>query len=110
MDKDQPHFLIIAGEASGDIHGANLVQALLKIYPQACFTGMGGVHMRDVGVKTLFGIERMGAVGLVEILSEFRHYFAVYRVLRREIASKKYNAVILIDYPTLNLRLARHSR
>ena len=40
MNKDETHFLIIAGEASGDIHGANLVQALLDIYPKARFTGM----------------------------------------------------------------------
>ena len=110
MNKDEMHFLIIAGEASGDIHGANLVQALLDIYPKARFTGMGGAHMCDAGVNTLFGIERMGTVGLVEIFSEFGHYFGVYRALRREIASHKYTAVILIDYPTLNLRLARHSR
>ena len=110
MNKDEPHFLIIAGEASGDIHGASLVQALLEKYPKARFTGMGGVRMRDAGVQTLFGIERMGTVGLVEILSEFGHYFGVYRALRREIGSNKYTAVILIDYPTLNLRLAKYSR
>tara|TARA_B100001123_G_scaffold213391_1_gene240938 strand:+ start:1109 stop:2281 length:1173 start_codon:yes stop_codon:yes gene_type:complete len=110
MNKDETHFLIIAGEASGDIHGANLVQALLDIYPKARFTGMGGLRMRDAGVNTLFGIERMGTVGLVEIFSELGHYFGIYRALKREIASNKYTAVILIDYPTLNLRLARHSR
>ena len=110
MNKDETHFLIIAGEASGDIHGANLAQALLEIYPKARFTGMGGARMRGAGVNTLFDIERMGTVGLVEIISEFCHYFNVYRALRKEIASNKYTAVILIDYPTLNLRLARHSR
>jgi len=110
MNKEEPHFLIIAGEASGDLHGAKLVQALLDAYPKARFTGMGGGHMRDAGVNTLFGIERMGAVGLVEIFSDFGHYFGAYRALMKEIASLKYTAVILIDYPTLNLRLAKHSR
>ncbi len=110
MNKEEPHFLIIAGEASGDLHGAKLVQALLDAYPKARFTGMGGGRMRDAGVNTLFGIERMGAVGLVEIFSNLGHYFGVYRALMKEIASLKYTAVILIDYPTLNLRLAKHSR
>ena len=110
MNKEEPHFLIIAGEASGDLHGAKLVQALLDAYPKARFTGMGGGRMRDAGVNTLFGIERMGAVGFVEIFSDFGHYFGVYRALVKEIASLKYTAVILIDYPTLNLRLAKHSR
>jgi len=110
MNKKEPHFLIIAGEASGDLHGAKLVQALLDAYPKARFTGMGGGRMRDAGVNTLFGIERMGAVGLVEIFSDLGHYFSVYRALMKEIASLKYTAVILIDSPTLNLRLAKHSR
>ena len=110
MNKEEPHFLIIAGEASGDLHGAKLVQALLDVYPKARFTGMGGERMRDSGVNTLFGIERMGAVGFVEIFSDFGHYFGVYRALVKEIASLKYTAVILIDSPTLNLRLAKHSR
>jgi lipid-A-disaccharide synthase len=105
-----PHFLIVAGEASGDLHGEKLVQSLLDIYPKARFTGMGGARMRAVGVDILFGIERMGAVGLVEIFSDFGHYFCVYRTLMKEIASRKYTAVILIDYPTLNLRLAQQSR
>ena len=110
MTKEEPYFLIIAGEASGDLHGAKLVQALLDAYPKARFTGMGGGRMRDAGVNTLFGIERMGAVGLVEIFSDLGHYFGVYRALVKEIASLKYTAVILIDSPTLNLRLAKHSR
>ena len=110
MEKEEPHFLIVAGEASGDLHGAKLVQALIDIYPKARFTGMGGVRMREVGVNTLFDIERMGTVGFVEILGDFGHYFCVYRALKKEIASQKYTAVILIDYPTLNLRLAKHGR
>ena len=110
MNKEETHFLIVAGEASGDLHGAKLVQALLDVYPKARFTGMGGERMRGAGVQTLFGIERMGAVGFVEIFSDFGHYFGVYRGLVKEIASLKYTAVILIDSPTLNLRLAKHSR
>jgi lipid-A-disaccharide synthase len=110
MKKEEPHFLIVAGEASGDLHGAKLVQALIDIYPNARFTGMGGIRMREVGVNTLFDIERMGTVGFVEILGDFVHYFSVYRALKKEVASQKYTAVILIDYPTLNLRLAKHGR
>lgn len=110
MKKEEPHFLIIAGEASGDLHGAKLVQALFDIYPRARFTGMGGIRMQEAGVNTLFDIARMGAVGLVELFADFGHYFQVYRALKKEIASRKYTAVILIDYPTLNLRLAKHSR
>ena len=84
MKKEEPHFLIIAGEASGDLHGAKLVQALFDIYPRARFTGMGGIRMQEAGVNTLFDIARMGAVGLVEIFADLGHYFQVYRALNFE--------------------------
>ena len=104
------HYLIIAGEASGDLHGSKLVSALTARSPKARFTGMGGTKMQEAGVDTIFGIERMGAVGIVEVLGDFNHYYQVYRTLMRKIASRRYDAVILIDYPTLNLRLAKQGK
>ena len=100
-------FLIVAGEASGDMHGGGLVRSLKNHYPSCEFSGLGGEYMRREGVKTFFDIDRMGAVGIVEILGDLPHYLNVYRKLSREIESGFYDAVILIDYPTLNLRLAR---
>ncbi len=108
---DKPkHFLIIAGEASGDLHGSMLVSEIKTCFPEARFTGMGGRRMQKAGVDRLFGIERMGAVGIVEVLGDFGHYYNVYRTLMKEIATRSYDAVILIDYPTLNLRLAKQAR
>ena len=108
---DKPkHFLIIAGEASGDLHGSMLVSEIKTCLPEARFTGMGGARMQKAGVDRLFGIERMGAVGIVEVLGNFGHYYTVYRTLMKEIATRSYDAVILIDYPTLNLRLAKQAR
>lgn len=92
------------------MHGSNLVSALKVLQPCARFSGMGGSRMREAGVETLFGIERMGTVGVIEILGEFDHYYKVYRALMKEIASRKYDGVILIDYPTLNLRLAKQAK
>lgn len=66
--------------------------------------------MRSAGARTFFDIERMGAVGIFEILGDLGHYVKVYRRLAREIANGEYSAVILIDYPTLNMRLARLCR
>ena len=106
MSVASSQFLIVAGEASGDIHGSGLVQALKKINPDCEFSGLGGNCMRREGVKTFFDIDRMGAVGIVELLSDLPHYLKVYRKLVSEIKSGFYDAVILIDYPTLNLRLA----
>lgn len=107
MNKKSLRTLIVAGEASGDLHGSHLVESLQKLRPEGRFFGMGGKKMRALGVETFFDIERMGAVGVVEIFEELPHYIKVYRRLSREIASGGYSAAILIDYPTLNLRLAR---
>lgn len=104
---NQPlQILIIAGEESGDLHGSSLVHALKEVCPGASFYGLGGKKMRQAGVHTFFEIDRMGMVGLIEIFGNIFHYLKVYRTLAAEIASKKYSAAVLIDYPTLNLRLA----
>ena len=98
--------LIIAGEESGDLHGCHLVQALKSLHPNLEFFGMGGKKMRNAGVKTFFDINRTGTVGLMELFGNFWYYFSIYRKLASEIDSCQYDALILIDYPTLNLILA----
>ncbi|GJL78604.1 MAG: lipid-A-disaccharide synthase [Nitrospinaceae bacterium] len=107
MSKKSYRILIVAGEASGDLHGSHLVEALNLLHPDSRFFGMGGKKMRSEGVDTFFDIERMGAVGAIEILGELPLYIKVYRKLAAEISSGSYDAAILIDYPTLNLRLAK---
>lgn len=102
-----PNILIVAGEESGDLHGSNLIDALKTVQPGVSFCGMGGKKMRRAGMRSFFDIDRMGTVGLVEIFGSLFHYVKVYRKLAAEIAGKKYDAAILIDYPTLNLMLAR---
>ncbi len=99
--------LIVAGEASGDLHGAHLIEAIHSLDSNYEFYGLGGNKMRSAGAETFFDIERMGAVGIVEVLGDLGHYVKVYRRFAREVANGGYDAVILIDYPTLNLRLAR---
>jgi len=65
--------------------------------------------MRAEGVDTFFGIDKMGAVGLIEVIGEIPHHLKVYRKLAAEISSGKYDSVVLIDYPTLNMRLAKQA-
>jgi lipid-A-disaccharide synthase len=107
MPKKSFRILIVAGEASGDLHGSHLVEAIKSFHPNSRFLGVGGKKMRAEGVETFFDIERMGAIGAIEVLGELPLYIKVYRTLAAEISSGKYDAAILIDYPTLNLRLAR---
>ena len=99
--------LIVAGEASGDLHGGHLVRALKTQHPELQFEGVGGKHMQEAGVSTLYDIDRMGGMGLFEIVNGLWHHIDIYRKLSREIAKGKYRAAILINYPFFNLKLAK---
>jgi lipid-A-disaccharide synthase len=107
VSSDSDQILIVAGEASGDLHGGHLVQALKAQQPQLRFEGIGGKHMQEAGVSTLYDISRMGGMGLFEFLNGLWHHLEIYRKLSREIAKGKYRAAILINYPFFNLKLAK---
>ncbi|NIQ00124.1 MAG: lipid-A-disaccharide synthase, partial [Nitrospinaceae bacterium] len=99
--------LIVAGEASGDLHGGHLVRALNKLHSQLEFEGIGGKQMQAAGVRTLHNIDRMGGMGLFEFFNGLWHHYEIFRGLKREIAKGKYRAAILINYPFFNLKLAK---
>jgi lipid-A-disaccharide synthase len=99
--------MIVAGEASGDLHGANLVREARKLDPGLSFFGIGGPRMREAGVETLVDSGRMAVVGLVEVISHFDVIGRAYFTLKRIIASDPPDLLILIDYPDFNLRIAR---
>jgi lipid-A-disaccharide synthase len=110
MSKKPIKLLVVAGEASGDLHGGNLTKALKSLIPGVEMEGTGGNSMREAGVSILFDINKMGAVGIVELVGSFFHHFKIYRKLSSAIAQKKYDAAILVNYPGLNLRLAKRCK
>jgi lipid-A-disaccharide synthase len=99
--------LMVAGEASGDLHGAHLAMALQRRVPDLVIRGVGGERMRAAGVEILHGIEELGVVGFFEVLSHLKVIGRVYWMLRRLLARGEVDLLILIDYPGFNLRLAR---
>ncbi len=101
-----PRILIVTGEASGDLHGANLARALRTVRPDIQILGMGGSRMRAAGVDMIRDIEGhdvVGMIGLTQLRAVLRTYFALARFLR----TTPLDAVVFIDYPTFNLRMAR---
>ena len=107
METKPTRVLIVAGEASGDLHGGHLVQALREQSLGVEYEGVGGKHMRDAGVRTLFDIDRMGGMGLFEFFGALWHHLTVFRRLSAKIRQGHYQAAILINYPVFNLRLAK---
>jgi len=103
----QADVLIIAGEASGDLHGAHLVKELRALDPTIRFHGVGGDSMEAAGVRLLAHISDMAVVGLTEVLSKLVRIIAVYRQLKQSLVSIRPALVILIDYPEFNLLFAR---
>jgi len=99
--------LVVAGEASGDLHGAGLLKELKKINPDLDFFGMGGDKMRKEGLKLLYHINQVSFMGLFEILSHLSFLRRVFKNMIEQIDSNKPDLAILIDYSGFNLRLAK---
>jgi len=99
--------IIIAGEVSGDIHGARLVAALKSLNPHLDIQGIGGDLMVKEGMKPQFHIKQMAFLGLVEVLKHLPFINKVFREMTDLVKSTRPAAVILIDYPGFNLRFAK---
>lgn len=106
----QRRFFILAGEASGDRHGASLMAAMGVQDPSCRFAGIGGSHMQTVGMDCLYDAEKMALVGFSEVLRQLPFLWRAMRRSLDHILSWKPERVILIDYPGFNLRLARRLR
>ncbi|MBN2468579.1 MAG: lipid-A-disaccharide synthase [Deltaproteobacteria bacterium] len=99
--------LIIAGEASGDLHGGNLVREMRSLDPELRFYGVGGQTMRSAGVDLIADISDMAVVGITEVLGKLNRIYGVFRKLRESLVRSRPALVILIDYPDFNLLFAR---
>lgn len=100
-------FLISAGEASGELYGAGLIEALRRFVPGAEFFGVGGQRMRDAGFDSVIDAHAISVVGLTEVVTHLPHIYGEFKRLVREAKLRKPDAAILIDFPDFNLRLAR---
>ena len=102
--------MIVAGEASGEMYGAELVRALQTQRPDLRFCGMGGREMAVAGVELLADAARLAVVGIVEIFSRLSDILAARRALITRIRTRRPALLILIDYPDFNLLLARFAK
>jgi lipid-A-disaccharide synthase len=99
--------MLVVGEASGDMHGAGLVKALLKRDPNLTFFGVAGDQLQRTSFETLFTVAELTGMGLLELAGNIKNIVAAYRLMRRTLRTRQPNLLILIDFPELNLRLAK---
>ena len=101
------NYFIIAGEISGDLQGAKLVEALITLDNKAVFKGVGGNCLKNAGVEIIFGLERTAFMGFFEVVKNIRTVQKNFKEIKTSISVYAPDVVILIDYPGFNLRIAK---
>lgn len=101
------HIFISTGEASGDLLGGNLAQALFDVNPNLKIVGMGENHMRAAGVELIEDLSKMGVVGGFEVIKHLKDIYQTAKKVKQYLKKHRPDLVILIDYPGFNLHIAR---
>ncbi|MEY3462464.1 MAG: Lipid-A-disaccharide synthase [Cyanobacteriota bacterium] len=101
--------LLVAGEASGDLHAGHLLQALRRRCPAARVVGVGGAQLRAAGMELMADVNQLSAAGLVEIIGSIPRHWRVMRQLKREMDQHRPDGVVLVDYPGFNQMVAREA-
>ncbi len=101
--------MIVVGEASGDSHGAKLVDALKEIRGESTFEFFGatGSKLRKAGVETIVAADQFGIMGVPEVAQALPMFWRAFKTLKREAQIRQPDAVVLIDFPEFNLKLAK---
>ncbi len=102
--------LIVAGEASGDLHGSALAGEIHRLRPELRLCGVGGELMAREGVELFDRADGKGVMGFVEVLETIPRHWRLLRLLRRRLESGSVAALVAIDYPGFNMRVAAMAR
>ena len=103
-------YFLIAGEASGDLHAANLMVALRAKDPQAVFVGLGGDKMRAQGCQLYVDYREMAYMGFVAVLQNLDKVKRNFRVAKQALLDEQPDILVLIDYPSFNLKIANYCK
>ena len=98
--------MIVAGEASGDLHGAHLVRAMRKKDGDLCFCGIGGQALREAGVEVFLDASALSVVGITEVFAKFGNILRGMSAAKERLKTLRPDLLILIDFPDFNLHLA----
>ncbi len=103
---NQKSVVIIAGETSGDLHGAQLVRAMKKKDPSLFFSGIGGPELKTAGVEILMNAAELSVVGITEVFSKMSKVVKGISSVKNVLRERRPGLIILIDFPDFNLHIA----
>lgn len=103
-------YFLIAGEASGDMHAARLIRSLRQTDASAQFVGMGGMLMQQEGCRLVQNYENMAFMGVIAVLKNLSAVRRNFAIAKQTLLHEQPDALILIDYPTFNLKIAKFCR
>src|SRR3989338_5622660 len=104
------NILIIAGEASGDLHGSNLIKALQEIDPALKFYGVGGEKMKSLGFNDTADSMELAVVGISEVFLKLGKLYSAFNKLKKVLDEKRPDCVVLIDFPDFNIHVAKEAK
>jgi lipid-A-disaccharide synthase len=102
--------MILAGEASGDAHGAELSEHIWQLNPDVTISGMGSSEMKKAGVEVFFDSSIIAVMGLVEVLKHWGDIKRAMAIVKQQLDETRPDLLVLVDYPEFNLKMARHAR
>jgi lipid-A-disaccharide synthase len=98
---------LVAGEASGDLHGANLIRALHDLEPELVFEGLGGQRMAEAGMRLHFDLAGRAIMGFAEVIRSLAFIRRLFYETLNRIEQSRPDCLVLIDYPGFNIQLAK---
>ncbi len=105
-----PHVMMLAGEASGDAHGAEVVEAMKALNPDVYFSAMGSSELKRAGVDVFYDSASIAVVGIVEVLKHWGEIKRAMELVKNQLETTRPDLLVLIDYPEFNLKMARHAK
>ena len=109
-NKKTNKYYFIAGEASGDLHGGNIIKEIKKEHPHSSFLGIGGPKMEKEGMRSIVSIEKLAVLGFWEVFKNLSFFLKLKKEVVSHILKNNPDKVILIDYPGFNLKIAQELR
>ncbi|MBS1492014.1 MAG: lipid-A-disaccharide synthase [Bacteroidetes bacterium] len=110
MNTSSKKIFIVAGESSGDFHGANVIRALTNIYPDVSLKGIGGNELENSGVELIHNFKEINFIGFTKVIKNLKKITGVLNDTVKQIKSFEPDLVILVDFPGFNLKLAEKIR